>query len=384
MLKDTAVMPDKLYVFETTRKPWLRRLAANGQYYLWWKHGKKRHQYKLGTTDYNIAVTRGEDEIKKLKAQDAAPLLVNNGKATLGEILDHFLQRLRRQVESKDLKPGSYTSIEEGVKKIKRERPDWMASPAARIAEKDIADYVHGLKTSQSPTTTNRVVSVFKRAYALAVEDKLLSDNPTTRITRAKPRAIKADEIPTEEQYQQLLAEVRNSKIGAKWHIIDLVEFLSNFGCRIKEARNILKSHVDLPGRAIRIVGDPNPDIRTKNRLVRFIPIFEHTVPLIERLLARETWRPDHLLPIGRCNGAVNRIARKLGIPAHGHHVFRHLCATRWIETGVNIKHVAKWLGHRDGGKLALEVYTKARDSQDKNEAAKVKGMLVPAKPPPP
>jgi hypothetical protein len=97
------------------------------------------------------------------------------------------------------------------------------------------------------------------------------------------------------------------------------------------------------------------------------------------RIYGKEV-RTDFLLPIGKCYGAINRAAEKLNIPAHGHHVFRHLCATRWIEMGVNIKHVAKWLGHRDGGKLALQIYTRARDSQDKAEAAKVKGTLVPTK----
>jgi integrase len=376
------------FVFEPTRKPWLRRLSANGQYYLWWKHNNKRHQFKLNTDNYATAVARGEDEIQKLKAQDQSPL-VNDGKIALGELLEHFLKRIHRQVESKQLKQTSYEAIVDGVNKIKRERADWLARPAAKIADKEIDDYVHGLRTTQSPTTVNRVVDVLRRSYSLAVDERLLVGNPTLKLKRAKLRAVKTDEIPTEEQYQQLLAEIRNGKLSHKWHVIDLVEFLSNYGCRIKEARNILKSDVDLEGRTIRIVGDPDPDVRTKNGSVRFVPIFDHTLPLIQRLLARNSLRiygkevrTDNLLAIGKCYGAINSAARKLHIPAHGHHIFRHLCATRWIEMGVNIKHVAKWLGHQDGGKLALQIYTKARDSQDKAEAAKVKGTLVPTKQP--
>ena len=259
--------------------------------------------------------------------------------------------------------------------------------PAARINDKELDDYVHRLRATQSPTTVNRVVDILRRSYSLGVQERFISGNPTQKLRRAKLRAVKTDEIPTEQQYQQLLAAIRGSKLSHKWHVIDLVEFLSNFGCRIKEARHILKSDVDFDGRTIRIVGDPNPDVRTKNGSVRFVPIFDHTLPLIQRLLARSNLRiygkevhKDHLLAIGKCYGAINRTARKLQIPVHGHHVFRHLCATRWIEMGVNIKHVAKWLGHKDGGKLALEIYTKARDSQDKTEAAKVKGTLVPTR----
>jgi integrase len=35
----------------------------------------------------------------------------------------------------------------------------------------------------------------------------------------------------------------------------------------------------------------------------------------------------------------------------------RHLFATRCIETGVDIPTVSRWLGHKDGGGLAMKVY---------------------------
>jgi len=374
---------------ETTRKPWLRRYSGTGQYILWFKYHSKRHQYKLDTTDYETAVVKAEAEIAKIKAEASAAPLVKDGKATFSEVLEHFLLALQKQVQSKEMKPGSYEFVDEGAKKIRRERPDWLERPAAKITFMEFDDYAAKLKASQSPTTSNRVISTIKRAYALAVEEGFLRENPTAKVKRAKTKGIKGmktDDIPTEDQYQQLLASIRDSKVGAKWLIIDSMEFLSNFGCRIKEARNILKSHVDLKGRTIKIVGDPDPNIRTKNGSVRFIPIFEHTVPLIERMLARDnTFKPDrqdYLLPIKKWNRGVNHRAKQLGIPVHGHHWCRHLCATRWIEMGVSIKHVAKWLGHRDGGTLALQVYTKARDSQDKFEAAKVRGTIAPGKQP--
>jgi len=39
------------------------------------------------------------------------------------------------------------------------------------------------------------------------------------------------------------------------------------------------------------------------------------------------------------------------------HHDLRHLFATRCIETGVDIPTVSRWLGHKDGGGLAMKVY---------------------------
>jgi len=46
--------------------------------------------------------------------------------------------------------------------------------------------------------------------------------------------------------------------------------------------------------------------------------------------------------------------------------------ATRCIESGVDIPTVSRWLGHKDGGALAMRVYSHLRDSHSVNMAQKV------------
>ena len=48
---------------------------------------------------------------------------------------------------------------------------------------------------------------------------------------------------------------------------------------------------------------------------------------------------------------------RRLGYPHFTHHDFRHFFATTCIESGVDIPTVSRWLGHKDGGALAMRVY---------------------------
>ena len=48
---------------------------------------------------------------------------------------------------------------------------------------------------------------------------------------------------------------------------------------------------------------------------------------------------------------------RKAGIPKFTHHDFRHFFATTCIESGVDIPTISRWLGHGDGGALAMRVY---------------------------
>jgi len=50
----------------------------------------------------------------------------------------------------------------------------------------------------------------------------------------------------------------------------------------------------------------------------------------------------------------------------------RHLFATRCIESGVDIPTVSCWLGHKDGGALAMKVYGHLRDSHSAEMAQKV------------
>lgn len=61
-----------------------------------------------------------------------------------------------------------------------------------------------------------------------------------------------------------------------------------------------------------------------------------------------------------------------IGIPKLTHHDLRHLFATRCIEAGVDIPTVSRWLGHSDGGALAMKVYGHLREQHSAAMAQKV------------
>ena len=61
-----------------------------------------------------------------------------------------------------------------------------------------------------------------------------------------------------------------------------------------------------------------------------------------------------------------------LGIARFTHHDLRHLFATTCIEAGVDIPTVSRWLGHKDGGALAMKVYGHLRDQHSANMAQRV------------
>jgi integrase len=73
------------------------------------------------------------------------------------------------------------------------------------------------------------------------------------------------------------------------------------------------------------------------------------------------------------CRGALTRACSKVGIARITHHDLRHLFATRCIESGVDIPTVARWLGHKDGGALAMKVYGHLRNQHSQEMARKVR-----------
>src|SRR5437879_6740907 len=59
---------------------------------------------------------------------------------------------------------------------------------------------------------------------------------------------------------------------------------------------------------------------------------------------------------------AIDRAARKVGMPRIVHHDLRHLFATICIESGVDIPTVSRWLGHKDGDAFCMKTYRHLRE----------------------
>lgn len=58
------------------------------------------------------------------------------------------------------------------------------------------------------------------------------------------------------------------------------------------------------------------------------------------------------------------------GLPHLSHDDLRHLFATQCIESGVDIPTVSRWLGHKDGGALAMKTYGRLRQTHSQQQAA--------------
>jgi integrase len=55
---------------------------------------------------------------------------------------------------------------------------------------------------------------------------------------------------------------------------------------------------------------------------------------------------------------ALAGACRRLGLPPFSQRSLRRMFITRAIEKAVDVKVIAEWQGHKDGGKLILDTYS--------------------------
>jgi integrase len=71
--------------------------------------------------------------------------------------------------------------------------------------------------------------------------------------------------------------------------------------------------------------------------------------------------------------GSLVRACSAVGAKKLDHHNLRHLFATAVIESGVDAPTLSRWLGHADGGALAMKTYGHLRPEHSVEAAQKVR-----------
>ena len=184
----------------------------------------------------------------------------------------------------------------------------------------------------------------------MAVRDRIISDSPAAHlkyIKRDKPIRL----MPTWEQFKAIVADARGQVFNADAQdSADFLEFLGLAGLGQAEACSLRRSDVDFEsGRMI--------TFRHKTSTGFVVPIFPQLRPLLERLCTGKGNR-DTIFRIADAKHALTNACRRLGFPPFSQRSLRRMFITRAIERSVDVKVIAQWQGHRDGGKLILDTYS--------------------------
>lgn len=225
---------------------------------------------------------------------------------------------------------------------------------------------------SVAARTANGTLNVVKNVFDMLVEAGSVKSNPAARLERMKVRRGKLH-VPGKEDLRRILEEVKRGPVLGKWQkkgvypeAADMIAFLAYSGLRIEEARRLVWG--DIGRESISV-----PDIKhaTSRRTLYINAALGEVIERIRRL--REGVNPDApVFSIKSPRRALNNACARLGLGHVRVHDLRHFFATSCIEAGIDIPTVARWLGHRDGGALAMRVYGHLRDEHSREAARRL------------
>jgi len=322
----------------------------------------------LLTSVLSVAKLRLSDFERQERHRAEAGDAVAQGKMTVADAIVFHKQRVAGDAS---LKPRTKDYHDQRIKALLKSWPGLDKILIRDLKKTDCLNWAGAFGKDASPTAFNHTVGILRTLLEIGCEVGARYDNPAKFIKRACERA-KQLVLPTPDQFEAFVAEIERGGSRDSQNCADLVRFLAFGGFRKGEAAQILWADCDLKKGEILVRGDLVTG--TKNWSIRRVPMIPDMIGLLAGLKAeRPDAKPsDPVMLVGECQGAMNRAAEEVEMSRITHHDLRHLFATRCIESGVDIPTVSRWLGHKDGGALAMKVYGHLRDHHSVNMAQRV------------
>lgn len=348
----------------------LLQYVASGNYFGKVKIKGKKVRKSLQTTVWTTAQLRLNDFLKEQRENrnrvDAPKFC---------EAVEWFKQEIEHDTTTKQ---GSRTYRLMCIQKMQETWPGLWNLRLDAVTPQACREWAAGLKDQISGNYFNNIIGTLRLIIGVGLKAQKKNggtafENPAAELKRVREKA-KDLQLPESSHFKLLVENMRKRSMIRGGHAANLIEFLAYGGMRIhSEAAWVTWEDVDWQRKQIVVRG--NPKTGTKNSEIRRVPI----IPDMERLLTRlkdklgtaATGRI--ILQNSGCGRMLARACKEIGIAKLTHHDLRHLFATRCIESGVDIPTVSRWLGHKDGGALAMKTYGHLRNEHSQAMAQKVK-----------
>jgi integrase len=353
--------------WQKTRKPNLLR-HKSGRYYARAFTGGKEVWQSLKTLHYSVAEAKLAEFLKEHRER------VSNGngeisaKMTFSEALKIHQQNQADDVTIKATTRHYWNQIFVALLKSW----DGLADrEIRRITKTDCKNWARKFRKAASPTRYNNTVSGLRHVFEVAKDAGIIYGDPAEKLERVPVRA-KQLTLPSGDQFLQLVEVVEHAGAWCSRDCADFVRGLAFTGLRKGEAGEVEWRDLDFERGETVVRGDP--ETATKNWEVRRVPMIPDAHTLFERMRSDRLGEPldAKVFRVSECQKALDRACKKVGIDRITHHDLRHLFATRCIESGVDIPTVSRWLGHKDGGALAMKTYGHLRREHSIAQAQRV------------
>lgn len=321
--------------------PGLYRYSASGVYFAHVRIGGKLFRESLKTTDRKTADRKLHD-FKGDKAKVDSAL----GKSTLDDLCARYGQTL-------DFLSHSSQKAKRGIlQRLITEWPEGPLNQVTAIKSSHCETWLSQQAKRIGRSHYNAYLQLLRDVLAFAVRDRIIPENPAAHLKYLK-RERPIRQTPTWEEFNAIVADIRNQRFNADAEDSgDFVEFIGLAGLGQAEASALTLPDLDF-GR------EQMTTFRSKTRQGFIVPIYPQLRSLLTRLASRaEREGRQRLFKIKDAKKAITGACKRLGLPAYSHRSFRRMFITRAIEKGIDVKVIAEWQGHRDGGKLILDTYS--------------------------
>ena len=348
-------------LWQKTRHANLVRYKPSGVYYVKAHvNGRSIHE-SLNTADMGIAVQKRDKRLAEERAKTAARLDEN---VTVGELVAEYLAAVNADPKAK---PRAKEYRAETVKILDETWPELRSVKVASLTQAMIEPWADRLMEQYSPTRYNGTLQTLRGILQIAVDRRLLLENPARtrkRHSRAGiPNAqveVSAKEIPDEEQWNRLMAML-DAHPRRLWSA-RFVRFLAFTGARIGAVQLMTPRDVDLARNVVYL-----PPIKHTMRPT-VVPILPELRPVLEAILRDHPGDGSPLFPIKSPKRTLDTLGALIGIKLTPH-IFRHIFTSHMLAAGVPVPTVAQWRGDRDGGAMLLKVYSHQIDSKSQEFA---------------
>jgi integrase len=346
----------------------LVRYASSGIYFARVRVGGKLIRRSLKTDKLSVAHLRLGDLVKQERGQLEARVEAGKGRMTFGGALEIYRQQLEVNAS---LKPSAKIYRQKCIEALLRSWPGLRETDIHKISERECLHWASKFGKAYSPSVFNNTLGTLRHIFNVAIHEGARYGNPALVIKKAKVRQ-KSLILPEHDQFLKLVETVRHAGSRFSESCADLIQFFAFGGFRKSEAANIIWSDCDFEKKEITVRGDPVTG--TKNWTIRRVPMIPDMIKILQRLRNERKDEPvsQPVMQVRECQKAIDSACKKLDLVRFTHHDLRHLFATLCIESGVDIPTVSRWLGHKDGGALAMKVYGHLRDQHSVAMAQKV------------
>lgn len=363
----------------TTATQNLVRNDSSGVFYARFRIGGKLTWKSLDTTVLTVAKIRLPDVIKRERELLAA----GDGQITFAQAKKIYLERLNMNPALKQRTKDYHVQRLSG---LAASWPDLDAKKIRNLVKDDCIQWAGAFAARYSPTSFNHTLGILRAIIEIGIENGARYDNPAKTLERLS-EAVTPPKLPSQTEFENFVKEIETSGSRHSRPCANLVRFLAYGGFRIGEAKNITWADCNFEAGKITVYGDQDTGLKGRaTGEYRMVPMIPEMRLLLEQLRAGRAGEADtsKVMSVFECQKAMDRAAKVVGMARITHHDLRHLFATRCIESGVDIPTVSRWLGHKDGGALAMRVYGHLRDAHSTNMAqrvvfsAPVAGNIVP------